>query len=138
MIGDSPAGHDSLGLGQLEHAVLNILWDATEPQPVRDVLGALSPHRTLAYTTVQTVLEKLARKGWAQRRRVGRGYAYSAISSREQTAAKLIHSLLRSSDEVDTALLHFVGFASGREQEVLRKALNGAPSTPTEDHDSSG
>ncbi|MBW0104173.1 BlaI/MecI/CopY family transcriptional regulator [Pseudonocardia sp. KRD291] len=135
MVGDSPAGHSSLGLGQLEHAVLEVLWDSAEPRLVREVLSALSPHRTLAYTTVQTVLEKLTRKGWAQRRRAGRGFAYTAISSREQTAAQLMHSLLRSSAEVDTALLHFIGFASGREQEVLRQALNGATSPSTDDHD---
>ena len=121
---DPAAAHVSIGLGNLERAVLDALWDAESPQLVRDVLATLSDaDRPLAYTTVQTVLEKLVRKGWARRQRSGRGFAYIASTSREQTAARLLHSLLRSADEVDAALLHFVGLSSDREKEVLRQAL---------------
>lgn len=121
---DPAAARVSIGLGDLERTVLDTLWDADEPQLVRDILTTLTDaDRPLAYTTVQTVLEKLVRKQWARRERSGRGFAYIPSSSREQTAARLLHSLLRSADEVDAALLHFVGLSSDREQEVLRRAL---------------
>lgn len=124
MSNDPTGASVSIGLGNLERAVLDTLWDAEGPQVVRDVLGILTDaDRPLAYTTVQTVLEKLVRKGWAHRQPSGRGFAYIAASSREQTAARLLHSLLRSADEVDAALLHFVGLSSDREQQVLRRAL---------------
>lgn len=121
----------SLGLGELETAVLEVLWQATVPQTVRDVLTVLASRRKLAYTTVQTVLDKLHRKGWAQRHRDGRAYAYTATASREETAARVLHSLLNSAEQVDAALLHFVSFVSSREQDVLREALNTTPTTAT-------
>ena len=114
----------SLGLGDLEMAVLEVLWRDGEFVTSRDVLEGLKPERSLAYTTVQTVLEKLRRKGWAHRRPDGRGYAYAAEFSREETAARLLRSLLHEAGDVDVALLHFVRQASPQLQDVLRTALS--------------
>ncbi len=51
--------------GDLERAVLDVLWETTpNPTPgstVREVHGALVG-RDIAYTTVMTVLDRLARK----------------------------------------------------------------------------
>ncbi len=44
------------GLGDLENAVMAVLWHTDCPARVRDVLDGLAPGRTLAYTTVMTVL----------------------------------------------------------------------------------
>ncbi len=55
------------GLGELESAVMDVLWSMPGPLRVRDVLDELAPGRTLAYTTVMTVLDNLHRKGWVQR-----------------------------------------------------------------------
>ena len=49
-------------LGELEQAVMDHLWSAPEPQTVRQVHEALSARRDLAYTTVMTVLQRLAKK----------------------------------------------------------------------------
>ena len=113
----------SLGLGDLEMAVLEALWRDSVFVTPREVLEGLKPERTLAYTTVQTVLEKLRRKGWARRRPDGRGFAYAAEFSREETAARVLRSLLHEAGDVDVALLHFVRQASSRQQDVLRAAL---------------
>lgn len=121
---ENGAGQRSLGLGQLEMAVLEVLWQAPAPSSVRDVLGVLSHHRKLAYTTVQTVLEKLRRKGWAHREPDGRAFLYRASRSREEAAAQVLHSLLCAAPDVDAALLHFVRQASIREQDILRAALH--------------
>lgn len=51
------------GLGALERAVMDQLWDQGEPQTVRQVHDGLRTERELAYTTVMTVLQRLARKG---------------------------------------------------------------------------
>ena len=114
----------SLGLGDLEMAVLEVLWRNSVFVTSREVLEGLKPGRTLAYTTVQTVLEKLRRKGWANRRPDGRGFAYAAEFSREETAARVLRSLLNEAGDVDVALLHFVRQASTRQQDVLRTALS--------------
>ncbi|MGH8573296.1 MAG: BlaI/MecI/CopY family transcriptional regulator, partial [Gammaproteobacteria bacterium] len=48
------------GLGELERAVMEVLWDRDEPFVVRDVVRVLAG-RGLAYTTVMTVLDRLAK-----------------------------------------------------------------------------
>ena len=49
-------------LGDLERAVMDHLWSTPEPQTVRQVHEALSAQRDLAYTTIMTVLQRLAKK----------------------------------------------------------------------------
>jgi len=49
-------------LGELERAVMDHLWSSAEPQTVRQVHEELSAHRDLAYTTIMTVLQRLAKK----------------------------------------------------------------------------
>ena len=52
-------------LGELEPAVMDMLWRADRPFKVRDVVDRLP--RALAYTTVMTVLDNLHRKASVQR-----------------------------------------------------------------------
>ena len=49
-------------LGSLERAIMDQLWDSSGPQTVRQVHRALSARRQLAYSTVMTVLQRLAVK----------------------------------------------------------------------------
>ena len=52
-------------LGPLEAEVMAVLWRANRPLPVRDVAAELNAGRDtpLAYTTVMTVMSRLAGKG---------------------------------------------------------------------------
>lgn len=73
---------------------------------VREVLEALNHDRArpLAYTTVMTVMSRLAEKGILDRRREGRGYVYEALA---QDAAEIaVRNVVR--DFGDAALAHFV------------------------------
>lgn len=67
-------------LGPLEHQAMRALW-ASAPANVNDVLTRINRSRPaeshLAYTTVMTVLVRLTEKGLLDRRKVGRGYAYT-------------------------------------------------------------
>lgn len=68
-------------LPELELEVMKALWNL-ETGTVADVKERLDPFRPLAYTTVMTVLDRLARKGAVTRKKQGRGYLYRpAISS---------------------------------------------------------
>ena len=53
-------------LGELERAVMDVLWESAEPLTVRQV-GARLTDRDLAHTTVMTVLDRLAKKGLVER-----------------------------------------------------------------------
>jgi predicted transcriptional regulator len=117
-------GGDAMqGLGELEEAVMGVLWQAQSPLTVRDVLSEINRSRALAYTTVMTVLDNLHRKGWAQRERSGRAYRYRPTEAREEAAARTLRDLLTSTGDPDGVLLHFVRSASDHESTILRRAL---------------
>jgi predicted transcriptional regulator len=70
-------------VGPLEAEVLGVLWRSGRPMPVRDVVHAVNAGRgvPLAYTTVMTVMSRLARKGILARSRSGRGYLYAPVAA---------------------------------------------------------
>jgi BlaI family transcriptional regulator, penicillinase repressor len=80
-------------IGDLEADVMSVVWEKGQAT-VQDVQQALQPHRALAYTTVMTVMSRLAEKGLLQRTKSGRAYIYSAASPQEKTAGSLLHSLV--------------------------------------------
>jgi predicted transcriptional regulator len=67
-------------LGPLEAEVMRVMWAADEPLHVRVVLDRLNVDRKppLAYTTVMTVMARLADKEVLRRSLAGRGYVYEA------------------------------------------------------------
>jgi predicted transcriptional regulator len=111
------------GLGELETAVMDVLWQASEPLPVRAVLERLDTGRRLAYTTVMTVLDNLHRKQWVSRAQQGRAYHYRPEVSREEAAARAVRAVLDSSGNPSAVLMHFVASASEEEGDALRRAL---------------
>lgn len=74
-------------LGELEHEVMEVLWDAGE-STVRSVLGTLNERsrRERAYTTVMTVMGNLHRKDALTRRRHGRLDLYAPVLDRDEWA----------------------------------------------------
>ncbi|MBC3193430.1 BlaI/MecI/CopY family transcriptional regulator [Pseudonocardia sp. C8] len=112
------------GLGELESRVMAALWDAHGPQTVRAVHTALSGERSLAYTTVMTVLDNLHGKGWVHRYREGRAWAYVPARAREEAGAEMLREILDSLGDPQGVLLHFARGMDERESEFLRRALS--------------
>jgi predicted transcriptional regulator len=113
-------------MGDLERVVLDRLWSlGLEWSTVREVHEELSQNRDIAYTTVMTVLDRLAKKGVVRREREGRAYRYRAAGSRGEMTADLMREALAEFADQDrrTALLAFVGESSEEEREALRQAL---------------
>jgi len=98
-----------MALGDLEREVMSVLWDATEPQTVRQVHESLSRDRDLAYTTVMTVLDRLAKKSVVVQQKADRAYRYAPAQSREEMTAAVMLDALSASPDRDAALAHFVG-----------------------------
>jgi predicted transcriptional regulator len=109
-------------LGDLERAAMEVLWESAQPMVVRDVMRALS-ERDLAYTTVMTVLDRLAKKGFVQRHRDGRAWCYEPSASRESYIAQLMLDALSLTGDREAALAHFAHSVSSPEAEVLSQAL---------------
>ena len=86
--------------GDLEAEIMEVIW-ALGQATVADVHRGLSRGRELAYTTVKTVMGRLADKGHLKRRSTERAHVYTPAKRREEFLREV-------SDEILTGL--FVDF----------------------------
>lgn len=111
-------------LGQLEAAVMDRLWSWDHAVTVREVLEDLQRDRSIAYTTVMTVMDNLHGKGLLSRELDGRAYRYRPVRSREEHTAAIMEQVLSASTNPRAALLHFVQQIPPAELAELRTALD--------------
>jgi len=116
-------------LGELERAVMEKLWANSAaggvPLTVREVHVTVGAPRDLAYTTVMTVLDRLAKKHLVTQERDGRAYRYSPVNTRGELTAMTMRESLGGLGESDRkgALLHFLKAASPQELDDLKTVL---------------
>ncbi len=105
-------------LGSLEAEVMEAVWKAGTPMSVRAVADRLNRNRTpqLAYTTIMTVMVRLAEKGALRRHREGRGYVYEPTA--DDPAGLAVRGVIR--DYGDAAMARFVEEARA-DPKVLRR-----------------
>ena len=101
-----------LDLPPLELECMKALWSLGEAT-VEEVRAALLPRRPLAYTTILTVMDRLARKRVAQRRKRGRAHVYTPAVAQDAVREHALEQLIEDF------------FHGSREQ--LRSHLGGAP-----------
>lgn len=115
--------HGKLQMGELEAMVMDVLWDRggwLTPGETHEVIAA---RRSLAYTTVMTILVRLWQKGRLERQRDGRAYVYRPTQSREEYIAAGMQSLLVRVGDRPTALAHFVESLPAADRDQLRRVL---------------
>lgn len=84
--------------GDLQQEIMKILW-AADSASVEEVRTGLPDGRRGAYTTVQTVLNRLADRGLVRRNRQGKAIRYeAAISETDYVAGSLQRTLEGASD----------------------------------------
>ncbi|MER7045637.1 BlaI/MecI/CopY family transcriptional regulator [Streptomyces jumonjinensis] len=110
-------------LGDLEDAVMTRVWQWNRPVTVREVLEDLQRERSIAYTTVMTVMDNLHQKGWVRREVEGRAYRYTAVSTRAAYSAALMNEAWSKSDNPAAALVAFFGMMSPEQRESLQAAV---------------
>jgi predicted transcriptional regulator len=79
-------------LTPLELQIMNVLWE-TGPANVQAVQARLEG-RSLAYTTVQTMLNVLHRKGKVKRELKDRAYVYRPVLSRQNAVKQAVGDML--------------------------------------------
>src|SRR5687768_15391705 len=72
---------------------MKVLWDRG-PSTVQEVQQHLAARRSLAYTTVQTMLNLLGRKGKVKRRQSERAFVYAPSVSREAETGRAMRDVL--------------------------------------------
>lgn len=88
---ETPHGFD---LGPLESEILRLIWEAGETS-VDEVHKTLAGGRDIAYTTVQTVMTRLAQRGLLERRKSGRAHLYRATVPREEVAGSTLNEMVQ-------------------------------------------
>src|ERR1700729_1678435 len=101
---------------------MDVLWGNDSPLTVREVSERLT-ERDLAHTTVMTVLDRLAKKGFALRERDGRAWQYQAAASREAYVTELMLSALDQTGDRQAALARFARSVTDSEADALLRAL---------------
>src|SRR5580658_9774470 len=91
-----------LDLAPLELDCMNTLWPMGEGT-VREIRDQLAERRPRAYTTIMTIMDRLARKGGVERRKSGRAYIYrpnlSAKEARSHALSQVVESFFGGSHE---------------------------------------
>jgi predicted transcriptional regulator len=85
--------HSILDLAPLELECLSVLWPLGEGT-VREIHRQLATSRPRAYTTIMTIMDRLAHKGIVTRRRVGRAYRYQANLSADEARVSAIEKIV--------------------------------------------
>ncbi|GMA29744.1 BlaI/MecI/CopY family transcriptional regulator [Arenivirga flava] len=111
--------------GELESAVMDLLWDAGRPLTAREVQESVEEPQP-AITTVLTVLERLREKGWVDRESgSSRGLLFAPTLSREHRVAGAMATALASTSDRSAALMQFAGELSIADRDLLRAAIAG-------------
>jgi BlaI family transcriptional regulator, penicillinase repressor len=84
-----------LDLAPLELDCMNTLWPMGQGT-VREIRDSLAARRPRAYTTIMTIMDRLARKGVVERRKVGRAYMYSPNLSAEEARAQALGQVIEN------------------------------------------
>lgn len=108
----------SRGFAPLESEVMDAIWSASRPVSVREIVDALNERRPepLAYTTVMTVMNRLAAKNVLLRQGERRSYVYEATAA--DAAGIAVRDVIRTYG--DAAVAHFVDEARA-DPGVLRR-----------------
>jgi predicted transcriptional regulator len=91
----APPRRALLDLAPLELDCMNTLWPMGEGT-VRDIRDGLAARRPRAYTTIMTIMDRLARKGVVERRKVGRAYLYRPNLSAEEARATALSQVVEN------------------------------------------
>jgi predicted transcriptional regulator len=109
--------------GQLESAIMDVIWSQDRPYLVKEVRERLHYGRPVAYTTVMTVMTILHGKGVLRREKHGRAWRYWPAERREEHDARLMTEILRSGGDCRVTLRGFLERVSDEEIDQIRNVV---------------
>jgi predicted transcriptional regulator len=113
--------------GQLESAIMDVIWSQDRAYLVREVRERLTYGRPVAYTTVMTVMTILHGKGVLRREKHGRAWRYWPAEQREEHDARLMAEVLRSGGDPRLTLRRFVDHVTDEELNAIRNVVGPHP-----------
>lgn len=111
--------------GELQHEIMAIFWRGNQNKTVREVTFCLNKKRTVAYTTVLTIMTRLVKKGWLARFDQKQPYQYQARYSESNFYRSLAGAML---DKIrqnfgSVAIACFVEQTDQLDRQKLKKIL---------------
>ncbi|GJQ48071.1 MAG: hypothetical protein HKUEN01_04570 [Candidatus Kuenenia stuttgartiensis] len=96
-------------LGKLEEDIMNALWMKGEGS-VKDILESFPQERSVSYSTVITVTNRMTKKGLLTRRREKKAFLYKPLYSKEQFYEMVSKAVVEgiSGLSLKAAMVHFV------------------------------
>jgi BlaI family transcriptional regulator, penicillinase repressor len=76
-----------------ELAIMKVIWQL-DKATVRDVYESLREHRTIAYTTVMTMMKILEEKGYLKKTQVDRAHLYRPARPRQQVVGAMVQDFV--------------------------------------------
>ena len=121
----STKGAPFTGIGSLEADILAIIWER-QRATVRDVYETLREQRTIAYTTVMTVMNNLVKKELLSQDRTAIAYVYTPAIPGNEVASTILDSVVQRlfRGRANLALSHLLGLKrdlNPEQAEELRK-----------------
>ena len=106
---------------------MKVVWKLGQAT-VRDVYEALRQRRTIAYTTVMTMMKILDEKGYLSKALVDRAYVYTPVKPRQQVVGALVRDFIdRVFDGASDALLVHLAKDNGlspKQRRAVRRMLD--------------
>ncbi len=110
-------------LGNLESDIMEVIWRKDCEVCVRDVFEELASRREIAYTTVMTIMGRLADKKLLKKRKQGNTSYFVSAMTREEfdenVVVNVVDSLLE--DFADVTMAHFISRVGKKDREAITK-----------------
>lgn len=88
-----------VSLGELEFDVLSVLWSIGKPIKLKeafDLVKSQPKHRTIKYSTVATVLQRLVNKKVISKRNIEKIYHYQPVLNEKELLKQRLNSLVEN------------------------------------------
>ncbi len=107
-------------IGELELRVMEIVWQNPDID-AREITSALPQAQSSKLSTVQSTLERLARKKLLSREKQGHAYRYRPVVSRSELLGSMLKDVIRllHNGNSDTILSSFVNVAAKLDEKAL-------------------
>jgi len=110
-------------LGSLESEVMEVIWLKEAEVSVRDVYEALALKREIAYTTVMTIMGRLAEKKLLKKRKEGNAFLFIPAIAKDEFTSQMVENVVDDllADFSDVALASFISRVGKKDRESIEK-----------------
>ncbi len=110
-------------LGNLESEIMDVIWSMESEVNVRDVYEELASRRSIAYTTVMTIMVRLAEKNILSKRKDGNTMYFTPAFTRDEFTNNVVGDVLDSlmEDFAEATMAHFLARVNKKDKKTIER-----------------